>query len=139
MLRRQAQVSSRSNAPRGQQRVSRPQGLHMSIGKKVILTLVIVAVFGFARTTPAQRRGPSTNVLSSIAASMPSGSFALLNKEGDSSGYGRGLLLTGGSSSIMGFASKAAYDPVTDRVYFSGGEHNGKTLTIHYEIATNTW
>ena len=103
-----------------------------------ILGLLIFSVL-LHGTISAQSGTNSGSALSTLAASMQPGTFALLDYEGDASGYGKNMLSTGGSSSIMGFASKAAYDPVTDRVYFSGGEHNGKTKTIHYDIASNTW
>jgi len=106
----------------------------------MLVTVIFLSAYYLpAKKTDAQNVGSSGAVLSTIAASMQPGSFALLNYDGDASGYGKNLLSTGGVSSIMGYASKAVYDPVSDRVYFSGGEHDGKTKTIHYDIASNTW
>src|SRR5262245_41354558 len=104
-----------------------------------VLLISLSAYYLPTKTTGAQNEGSSGSALSTVATSMQPRTFAQLNYEGEESGYGKNMLSTGGASSIMGFASKAAYDPVTDRVYFSGGEHNGKTKTIHYDIASNTW
>src|SRR6476620_9966195 len=93
------------------------------------------------RTTQAQS---GSNRLAAIAASMQPGTFALLNQENDGSGYNRNLIdgmspAGLGVGSIFGFAQKAVYDPVQDRVHFSGGAHDGQTETIHYDVATNRW
>src|SRR5262245_44712774 len=69
---------------------------------------------------------PSTgNALASVAAAMSPGSFALLNHDGDASGYNRDLVdgLTPqntGVGTVFAYAQKATYDPVTDKVFFKG-------------------
>lgn len=104
----------------------------------LVLTLGALGA-GEAQAQAASQKASSDTVLGKLAASMQPGTFALLNRDGDASGYGKSLLWTGGSNGITGYASKAAYDAATDRVYFSGGEHGGSTKTIYYDIATNKW
>src|SRR5262245_28411651 len=103
------------------------------------LFVFLLVLFQNAKRIPAQNTPPSGNKLAALATSMKPGTFALLNVEGDDSGYGKSVLSNGGSNGITGFADKMVYDAATDRVYFSGGEHGGITKTIYYDIATNKW
>lgn len=101
------------------------------------MNLIKVCLFTAIIATPLGAQ----NHLADVARSMPVGTFALLNAEGDGSGWTQSMLFSGGSGvgSIMGFAGKAAYDPARDRVLFSGGEHGGLTKTIYYDVASNHW
>jgi hypothetical protein len=98
-------------------------------------------------TMPASR---PTSALGKLAAEMKPGTFALLNQDGDESGYSWSGFLVGGGpgsnsvGSIFAYAQKAAYDPIEDKVYFKGAPHfQGKsgywaTLAV-YDVATNRW
>jgi len=114
----------------------------------ILLTVLVLSsiVIQNAQNIRAQSVS-SGSTLANVAASMAPGTFALLNQSGDGSGYDANLL--DGSSncipvgSIFGYAQKAVYDPITDRVYFSGASHASSgactTETIHYDVATNRW
>ncbi|MCX7590576.1 MAG: hypothetical protein N2255_03000, partial [Kiritimatiellae bacterium] len=97
-----------------------------------------------SRLAPTTWPVHSNSILAKLAASMQPGTFALLNQHGDESGYSwelvDGRAPNGhGVGSIFGYAQKAAYDPVTDTVIFSGGAHDGVTETIRYDITSNRW
>src|SRR5262245_25855943 len=64
------------------------------------------------------------NELSELANSMQPGTWARLNVDGDSSGYGLDLMCPDGVGCVTGFAYKAAYDPIATRVHFTGSPHN---------------
>src|SRR5215471_14651733 len=71
-----------------------------------VLLISLSAYYLPTKITGAQNEGSSGSALSTIAASMQPGTFALLNYDGDASGYGKNMLSTGGSSSIMGLPPK---------------------------------
>src|SRR5262245_30468401 len=112
---------------------------------------IIVVLFWIG--APAWASGPAPeppkndNVLARLAASQKPGTWAVLNKDGDDSGYG--LKFTdSGVGGLFGYASKAAYDPVHRRVYFFGsGHHNMNTPEYYaaiikfivYEVDKNRW
>jgi len=116
------------------------------------LASVLAAEIGLAKqAAPGQPTTPQSNsVLGTLAASMKPGTFALLNQDGDASGYSWTGFLKGGGpdsaavGSIFGYAQKAAYDPVGDKVYFKGAPHfQGRSgfwaTQITYDVATNRW
>src|SRR5262245_36023166 len=117
----------------------------MAARKYQILAFFILSIlFQNAKTTRAQSGGSSGNNLALLAASMQPGTFALLNQDGDGSGYGQnlvdGLTPTGeGVGTVFAYAQKAAYDPVSDKVYFKGAPHGGQPETITYDVVTNRW
>lgn len=80
--------------------------------------------------------------LQEVAAVTPVGAFAVLNQPGDGSGYGPDLT-SSGQGGIYGFASKAAYDPVRNRVFHLAAGHNGGAGNpikfIGYDVTANTW
>ena len=92
---------------------------------------------------PAAPEAPSETRIGKLAAAMQPGTFALLNQAGDASGYSGdlvdGVVKGNGVGSIFGYAHRAAYDPVSDTVYFVGQAHDGATEMVYYRVATNTW
>src|SRR6187401_672319 len=79
------------------------------------------AIIGLACATwaAADEKKPAGSALARLAARLKPGSWAVLNKDGDDSGYG--LKFTdSGIGTMFGYASKATYDPVRRRVFFFG-------------------
>jgi hypothetical protein len=113
------------------------------------LALVLVSGTSATRSTsPATTSAPKPNsVLARLALSMPPGTWALLNKDGDDSGYG--LKFTeSGVGTVYGYASKAVYDPARRRVFFfASGHHQVSTPEAYaemmkfivYEVDKNRW
>src|SRR5215813_12130505 len=99
------------------------EGRRVTKRKFILLALLVFFSFLFQERWNLRAQGAGS-VLANLAASMQPGSFALLNQDGDGSGYNANLIdgkdpATGmGVGSIYGYAQKAAYDPVADRVYF---------------------
>jgi len=81
------------------------------------------------------------------ALEMQSGTFALLNQDGDDSGYGWKLLRNAGQAgddrnSIFTLAQKAVYDSGADQVLFSGAQAANRPHTnrlLRYDVASNKW
>jgi hypothetical protein len=99
---------------------------------------------------PSAPKAETKSALGELAASMEPGTFALLNQDGDASGYSWDGFLKGGGpdsaavGSIFGYAQKAAYDPVEDKVYFKGAPHyqgrrNFWATHITYDVGRNRW
>src|SRR5262245_28366332 len=80
--------------------------------------------------------------LSDLAAAMQPGTWALLDRDGDSSGWGRAIT-TSWTGSALGFAMKAVYDPIDDAVHFGGGGHSsgqaGSYRQLRYRVALDKW
>jgi hypothetical protein len=105
-----------------------------------------IAAFLFGMASPsAGEKKPS--VLAKLAAELKPGAWAMLNKDGDASGYGA-KFTDSGIGGLYGYASKATYDPVSRRVYFFGsGHHNMNTPEyyaaiikfIAYDVDANRW
>ena len=92
--------------------------------------LLVVAYPAYGQTLPA------------LAQSMPPGTFALLNQEGDGSGYSASMTASGlGFGGSYTYASKAAYDPVRRRIYhYAAGHPAGSPMKFFvYEIDSNRW
>src|SRR5215510_5756234 len=94
--------------------------------KHAVLALLICSssLVSQQRQSVLQEGTKAETALRDLAASMQPGTFALLNQSGDDSGYDASL--TDGANSgctpvgsIFGYAQKAVYDPIADRVYFS--------------------
>ncbi len=112
-----------------------------------IVTLILSGLL-FQITKSHRAEGAAgSNALATIAASMSPGPFALLNREGDGSGYektsGATVLGYGGVGTAYAFAQKAAYDPVADRIVFQGAPHDSGDLKggsyIWYDVSQNKW
>jgi hypothetical protein len=95
----------------------------------------------------APRDRPDGSALAQLAAKLKPGAWAVLNKDGDDSGYGS-KLTDSGIGTLFGYASKAAYDPVRRRVFFFGSGHHNQATPEHYaeiikfivyEVDTNRW
>jgi hypothetical protein len=110
---------------------------------------VVLAVLGFGSAASAQPTpmGDTASPLARLASSMKPGSWAMLNKDGDDSGYGA-KFTDSGIGGLFGYASKATYDPVHRRVFFFGSGHHGMSSPeyyaaiikfIVYEVDKNRW
>src|SRR5262245_1828085 len=96
---------------------------------------------------PVPPKASDRSPLARLAASLKPGTWAMLDKDGDASGYG--LKFTeSGIGTMFGYASKAAYDPVRRRVfYFGSGHHNMATNEYYaecmkfvvYEVDKDRW
>src|SRR5262249_12814225 len=118
------------------------------MGKKslVVLVLTWIALPAWA-SEPVAKPPEKGSTLARLAASLKPGTWAVLNKDGDDSGYG--LKFTdSGVGGLVGYASKATYDPVRRRVFFFGSGHHGKSTPeyyaeiikfIVYEVDKNRW
>jgi hypothetical protein len=72
--------------------------------------------------------------LADLAASMPPGSWAELP------GPDIGVLAQGAhTGNVMPFAQSAHWDPVDQKLYFVGNDHNMSTTAFVYDEATNAW
>src|SRR5262245_56911969 len=93
------------------------------------LALFSLPARGAEPVTP--KAAESTSALARLAASLKPGGWAMLNKDGDSSGYG--LKFTdSGVGTLYGYASKAAYDPTRRRVFFFGSGHHNMSTPEYY-------
>lgn len=97
---------------------------------------------------PRVPKSPETSsALGKLTASLKPGTWAVLHKDGDGSGYG--LKFTdSGVGGLYGYASKAAYDPARRRVFFFGSGHHGQSTPeyyagiikfIAYDVDANRW
>src|SRR5262245_15243561 len=111
------------------------------------LALILFAVPTWSAEPAALKAPDRDSALARLAASMKPGTWAMLNKDGDDSGYGT-KLTDSGVGGLFGYASKAAYDPVRRRVFFFGSGHHGKSTPeyyaeiikfIAYDVDTNRW
>jgi hypothetical protein len=76
------------------------------------------------------------SALSSVAASLSSGSWANLSM----GGMGASLLTGGGSSSITEFAARGHWDPAHKKIQYWGQDHNGTfERLITFDEAANQW
>jgi hypothetical protein len=96
----------------------------------VVLSLILFTRPAWA-AEPVAPPAPDRDSLAKLAASMKPGTWAMLNKDGDDSGYGT-KLTDSGVGGLFGYASKAAYDPVRRRVYFFGSGHHNQPTAEHY-------
>jgi hypothetical protein len=89
----------------------------------------------------------NSSALAKLAASLKPGTWAVLNKEGDGSGYGP-KFTDSGIGGLYGYASKATYDPARRRVFFFGSGHHGQNTPeyyaeiikfIAYDVDANRW
>ena len=109
---------------------------------------VLVLLSGSLRAAePPAPKVDTTSALAKLAAALKPGTWALLNKDGDDSGYGT-KFTDSGIGGLYGYASKATYDPVRRRVYFFGSGHHGMSTPeyyadiikfIVYEVDRNKW
>src|SRR5262249_28659778 len=96
---------------------------------------------------PVAQEPEKRSALARLVATLKPGAWAMLNKDGDDSGYG--LKFTeSGIGTMYGYASKATYDPVRRRVFFFGsGHHQVPTAEAYaemmkfivYEVDNNRW
>jgi len=96
---------------------------------------------------PVPPKASDRSPLARLAASLKPGTWVILNKDGDASGYG--LKFTeSGIGTMFGYASKATYDPVRRRVFFfASGHHNQNSEAVYaemmkfivYEVDKNRW
>src|SRR5262245_760126 len=116
----------------------------MSRSATVVLTLVLFGAPIHAAAPPA---ADTKSALARLAASLKPGKWAVLNKDGDGSGYGA-KFTDSGIGGLYGYASKAAYDPARRRIYFFGsGHHNQNTPEYYaaiikfivYEVDRDRW
>src|SRR5262249_5886560 len=119
----------------------------MRKGTTAALALMLTSPLTWAAEAAAPKAPDTDSFLARLAASLKSGTWAVLNKDGDASGYGT-KLTDSGVGGLFGYASKAAYDPVRRRVYFFGsGHHNQSTPEYYaaiikfivYEVDKNRW
>src|SRR5262245_394600 len=96
---------------------------------------------------PPARKADTTSALARLAAALKPGKWAVLNKDGDGSGYGP-KFTDSGVGGLFGYASKATYDPVCRRVFFFGSGHHGMSTKEYYaaiikfivcEVDKNRW
>ncbi len=102
----------------------------------------------FVEWCASERQAADTkSALARLAAALKPGTWAVLNKDGDESGYGA-KFTDSGVGGLFGYASKAAYDPVRRRVYFFGSGHHNMNSPEHYaaiikfivyEVDRNRW
>jgi hypothetical protein len=100
---------------------------------------------GDARPSPKRRATHAQSLRDGME--MQPGTFALLNEEGDGSGYGWSLFSDvrqeRGAGSILDFAQKAVHDPVADQVLFCGAPHGATGIhsnkLVHYDVAAGKW
>ena len=71
------------------------------------------------------------SALARLAAGLKPGTWAVLNKDGDDSGYGQ-TFTDSGIGGLFGYASKATYDPARRRVFFFGSGHHGRSTPEYY-------
>src|SRR5215468_8120360 len=112
--------------------------------------LVALGLLGFGAGPAAageQKAADATSALARLAASLKPGAWAVLNQDGDGSGYGP-KFTDSGIGTLFGYASKAAYDPARRRVFFFGSGHHGRSTPeyyaeiikwVVYEADTNRW
>jgi hypothetical protein len=118
---------------------------------KLLLSNRIWSAFLFLSLSIPLARGQAVNPLGSshlaeTLFTMPSGTIATLNEDGDASGYSATITGYGGTYAVgnnWGNAFKGAYDPFHDRIIYQGGAHNSggqnDKLGVTYDVATNTW
>src|SRR5262245_30113319 len=95
----------------------------------------------------SEQQGADTkSALARLTATLKPETWAVLNKDGDESGYGAKFTDSGGG--LFGYASKATYDPARRRVFFFGSGHHGRSTPeyyaaiirfIVYEVDKNRW
>src|SRR5262249_36427395 len=99
--------------------------------------LILFGVPTWAAEPAAQKddkAADTRSALARLAASLKPGTWAMLNKDGDESGYGV-KFTDSGIGTMFGYASKATYDPVRRRVFFfASGHHNRNTAEYYAEI-----
>jgi hypothetical protein len=112
-----------------------------------VFALLLSGAAAHAAAPFVSRPAKTDSALGRLAASLKPGKWAVLNKDGDGSGYGT-KLTDSGIGTIYGYASKATYDPARRRVYYFGsGHHNRNTAEsyaemmkfIVYEVDSNRW
>src|SRR5262245_12690909 len=121
--------------------------MHKSTMAVLCLILFGLPAWAAEPISPAPKAADSSSALARLAASMKPGTWAMLNKDGDDSGYGA-KLTDSGVGGLFGYASKATYDPVRRRVYFFGSGHHNQSSPefyaaiikfIVYEVDRNRW
>jgi hypothetical protein len=78
------------------------------------------------------------SALSDLAATLSPGQWAVLNSNGDASGFSASLLSTG-NDNVFNYADKGAWDPLAKKVRFIGQGHYEPQKYVSYAEATNTW
>jgi hypothetical protein len=89
----------------------------------------------------------SGGLLRTVSAGLSAGKWAILNQDGDASGYNRDLLVAcsgpnnGGSCSdtVINYADKGLWDPLSEKIHFLGAGHLTAWKFLTYDVATNTW
>lgn len=126
---------------------SHHRGKIMCRGSRAAAALILFGAMARADEPAAPKAADTKSVLARLAASMKPGTWALLNKDGDDSGYGA-KFTDSGIGGLFGYASKAAYDPVRRRVFFFGSGHHNMSSPeyyaaiikfIVYEVDNNRW
>src|SRR5262245_22134217 len=115
------------------------------MGKRTFAVLALMLVGSLAQAV--EPKASEKSPLARLADSLKPGTWAMLNKDGDASGYG--LKFTeSGIGTMFGYASKATYDPVRRRVFFFAyGHHNQNSEAVYaemmkfivYEVDKNRW
>lgn len=80
--------------------------------------------------------------LETVASITPVGTFAVLNQDGDGSGYNAAFVASGtAQGGMFTFASKAVYDSVHRRIFHCAAGHPAGSLfkSICYDVDSNTW
>jgi len=78
------------------------------------------------------------SALGDLASTLSPGQWAVLNTNGDSSGYSASLLSTG-TDNIFNYANKGTWDPSARKVRFVGQGHYEQQKYVTYTEATNSW
>src|SRR5262245_31776413 len=96
------------------------------------------AILALLVFSPPLWAAETNSALARLAASMKPGTWAVLNKDGDESGYG--LKFTeSGIGTMYGYASKATYDPVRRRVFFFASGQAARERSDRQDRAGAQW
>lgn len=85
----------------------------------------------------------AASTLSDMAANMQPGSWSILNRAGDASGFNFNLIVSCAGSdcgdNILNFADKGMWNPVSGEMHFIGQGHLRELKHISYSAVNNRW
>jgi hypothetical protein len=100
---------------------------------KWAVSLPVALAIVFALVSPAL--ASDGTVIGNLAAQMQPGTWAELTSQNIQST----LTSSGSSQGITSYANSAAWDPVSRRLFFIGGDHNDAPRFVSYSAQGNSW